>query len=150
MAYRTPVFNVWCKVRRETLVAGVPTVTFPGYSLCQVRGPKAGGAEIINAICFEILFPKWSDVRYSNQNDTIFGDWVQVAGWGNRWAQIVEVCDKGAGFTNEYRLTSAYFVDYSTGVGSLNTVLGCGVVDPTLMPPGGFTPLPLLPKLGWV
>lgn len=139
MAYRIPVFNLWSQVWRLT-VPGVPgDYTMAGYSRCQLRGPDShldGGGNL-----FEILFPKWSDVR-GRAFAASFGDVIIVAGWDEQfWATVFDVSDKGAGFANEYRqaICSWRGITASSPEGPFPTT------NPLLDPPVGYLALPLTP-----
>jgi len=148
MAYYPPRFNLWCQVQRILPPSGVRGIV--GYTKCQLRGPSSHVQPGFTGSAFEVLFPKWTDVRGVQQAPSALGDWIQIAGCGNRFAVLVSVCDKGAGFPNEYRLGVCTWIARTTSPPSpLNTVDGLGVVDSLLAPPGGFVEVPLLPQLGW-
>jgi len=145
MAFQTPRFNAWCQVRTNA-VPPLHQLTLRGYSRCQVRGMTSHIDEIDNLAGFQVLLPKWSDVRGVAQSDFNCFDWINVAGWGEHWAYVVSVTDKGAGFTNEYRIATVYWVDH----GPLNTSFVCSPINTALEPPSGFTPLPLInPSSVW-
>ncbi len=55
--------------------------------------------------------------------------------------------DKGAGFSNEYRIANVTWTPRQTS--DFNKVNGVGIVDVTLVPPMGYTPLPLITPLTW-
>jgi len=147
MAYYPPRFNTWCQVWR-LLDAGDPfAYTLVGYSSCQLRGPSPYVSEPQSV--FEVLFPKHSDVRGPQQSEAHnIGDAIILAGYdGWHWARCFFVCDKGAGFVNEYRMAiCAFFRLDSVGDGHG----GYQPIDLALEPPEGFTPLPLIESaIGW-
>lgn len=145
MAFQTPKFNLWCQVWSNNWPPLFRTQR-RGWSRCQVRGPTSHVGDLDNTANFEVLFPKWSDVRGRAQSPFDCFDWINVAGWGNHWCYVSHVMDKGAGFTNEYRIAMVYWVDH----GPLNDTYVCGSVEPTLQPPAGYVPLPLVdPQAGW-
>jgi len=145
MAFRVPRFNVWCQVRRAT--SGNPDL-IAGWSICQVRGSaSAQDPEFDNVGAFQILFPKHSDIRGPMHSEDGLGDWVQIAGWGRRYAVVTSVSDKGCGFTNEYRIAIVHWLAYASS--PLNDVLGCGAIDTELLPPEDYLELPLIEKLPW-
>lgn len=139
MAFFKPRFNLWCRVFTN---GDGPTRTLRGYSKCQVRGPTSHDDFVSTNAVFQILFPAGSDVRGTSNGAADDFDWVNVAGWGSRWAVILSVADKGAGFPNEYRLAQCTWVQY--GGGSITTQTQVGVVNPVLEPPEGYPPLPLV------
>jgi len=142
MAYFPPRFNLWCQVWRLLDPLDPFAYTMVGYSRCQLRGPSPYVAEP-QSVC-EVLFPKYSDIRGPQQSEAHnIGDTIVLAGY-DKWRhwRVFFVCDKGAGFPNEYRMAiCATFrpVDVGDGHGALP------VVNPELAPPDGFLPLPLLP-----
>jgi len=143
MAWRAPTFNVWAAVYRPDAGAVLHLV---GYSKCQYRGPTSH-SELIGSIAFEVLFPKFSDIR-----DVVHGafgaDIIEIGGWGRNYAVISGISDKGAGFTNEYRLAICTWRPRTSVLPPVP--LGQPPVDPLLEPPTGFTPLPLLTPGGWI
>ncbi len=147
MAFYPPRFNVWCKV-----YGADPTTldyVVRGYSICQVRGSegKAASQDLLGSVC-EILFPRGSDIRSPGVANTGIADLVLVAGYGNMRIGIFGVCDKGAGFANEYRQATGLFYS-NTELPLLNTD-GLHPVNVDLLPPDGYTPLPIrLPKTTW-
>lgn len=147
MAFYLPRFNVWCRVWRKLTTNTNPIEI--GYSICQVRGPEGRISPPQGQVGFEVLFPKWSDVRGFPQGVNGDGDFIQVAGWGPRTAQINSIADKGAGFANEYRVAVVGWVNFTDGL-KYNKLKGAGPVEPTLLPPDGYTPLPLIdPEASW-
>jgi len=146
MGFKVPAFNVWCQVVRPS---SPNPFQIHGWSRCQVRGTDShSDPGPTPRTIFQILFPKYSDVRSFEQSPDGLQDFIQVAGWGARFARIEGVSDKGVGFSNEYRIAVVNWV--SRDVGSpYNSVSGCGATDNTLEPPVGYTPLPLITKLGW-
>jgi len=143
MAWYPPRFNLWCQIWRPTGLGD--NYNLIGYSLCQLRGPTshidAGGGYQ------EILFPLHTDVRGIRLNGEQGQDIVVVAGWDRRWCYVSDVYDKGAGFVNEYRLATCY---WRGGVTVIPPVpAGVPVVDPELIPPDGYTPVPLLTPSPW-
>jgi len=148
MAFQVPKFNVWCRVIRKA-VTPAHTYNLVGYSRCQVRGPASNPGTGQNAMPFEVLFPKHSDVRGITNLLNGSLDYIQVAGWGPRTVQVFSVSDKGAGFTNEYRLCLVVWTLRSTTVFG-NEEDGVGSINVESEPPPGYTPLPLIePYVGW-
>lgn len=144
MAFRTPVFNTWVQVWRDNLAG---SRILYGWSVCQVRGPtshvESGGFDL------EVLFPKHSDVNYQNMfSGGRTADALCVAGYGERSLRVVFVADKGAGFSNEYRLVNATWRPTVTLVPPLPE--GIPPVDVTQAPPIGYTALPLVASLPWL
>jgi len=144
MAYFPPRFNMWCRVAFEGIVPA--NLQLRGYSLCQLRGPASRESDPGFSQGFQVLFPMYSDVRGIEQRDAGLHDWLQLAGWGDRWAVVTSVCDKGAGFTNEYRQAECQFTTH----GVTNMTPGMPAAKFGLEPPVGFVPLPLiLPEDHW-
>lgn len=140
MAFRPPTFNLWCQVYRN----GTPLV-LAGYSICQLRGPTShvdGNAQSV-----EVLFPKYSDVRGIAQSPALGGDVIVIAGYQRFYLVVEYTSDKGAGFTNEYRIASSRWRDVNTTLHPPPPYTP--VVDTTLLPPPGYTPLALVTPLPW-
>lgn len=141
--YFPPRFNMWCQVWRPS---PAPTYVLYGWSKCQMRGPTShvdsGG------LLYEVLFPKHSDVRSYTLPGDQESDVLVLGGWDRRYGVVAYVTDKGAGFANEYRLT---YVSWRTHTTIIPPVPGgCPSVDPLLIPPMGYTPLPLIsPAAVW-
>ena len=143
MAWFPPRFNLWCQVWRPS---PSPTYVLVGWSKCQSRGPtshvESGG------FYFEVLFPKWSDVRASNLPGVSENDVLVLGGFDRRWCTAAFVYDKGGGFPNEYRLVYAGWRTKTTIIPSVPP--GCCPVNADLVPPDGYTPLPLIePATDW-
>jgi len=144
MAFRTPNFNVWAQVWRPDAGAVLHSI---GYSKCQFRGPTSH-AELTGAIAFEILFPKFTDIRDIVRSEDGFADVIAIAGWGRRYAVVQGVSDKGAGFGNEYRLCVCGWRPRTAILPPVPP--GQPPIDTTEQPPAGFPTVPLITPVAWV
>lgn len=151
MAFRPPSYNLWCRVLGMTNAPGDPDVYgIRGWSLCQVRGPANNqqtypwlpGVLTYWPSVWEILFPKWSDVRCKLTSGT-FTDTIEFETDAIRKYEVHWVDDKACGFSNEYRLTlcTLQAVTYG-GPGSPRPL---PAFNPAVVPPVGYTPLPTVP-----
>jgi len=142
--YKVPNFNLWAriyKVNCETSDAADRFYLPPRYTRCSI-------AKDINLFSMHVLFPKYTYLRSDYQTPFSWGDLIQVAGWENCVGKITHVSDIGAGYFNEHRAAIVYW-DYDY---SWDNVRGqvCASCDPTLEPPEGYEPLPLvLPADFW-
>jgi len=142
MAFFPPRYNVWARVFRmnDDLDAYLEV----GYSRCQVRGTDSKQEAEANVVSStQVLFPRGTDVRGPANSRTGIPDIIFVAGYGRNWLQIRGICDKGAGFPNEYRLANCWF-QAITGWPLPVTPDGLTPVSTTLVPPDGYTPVPIL------
>lgn len=145
MAFKTPTFNVWAQVLRYQ--QGPSAYRVYGYSLCQLRGPDShweGPGPGTAGLQFEVLFPKLSDIGDLQMlSQSTWTDLVCLAGWGTRVAEVNGVCMKGGGFNNEYVLCLCSWEGANSypGLGAVNRSFP--QLNTTLVPPGGYTPLPL-------
>lgn len=134
MAYRKPVFNLFAAVYTTPAVG---EEVFRGYTPCQLRGPgnskiEEAGSDLESWILMEILFPKGTDVRDAQTAGAgKIGDTIEITPGTGRWYYVHFVDDKGAGFSNEYRLVIAR--KKWTNLGETASL----VVDPEYTPPGG-------------
>jgi len=144
VAFQTPRFNLWCRVDRWDNSIPIPAWVSVGYSRCQVRGSdsKQDITTILASEC-QVLFPKGSDVRSPQTANTGIGDYVYVAGYAYGRLQVKGICDKGAGFPNEYRLANCVFDNFSERPSFPGHVDGLLRVNPLLLPPDGYEPLPI-------
>lgn len=142
MAYFPPRFNVWCKVYRLNMVGG--DYVLAGYSICQVRGTTSHEtSDVQGAANCQVLFPKGSDVRNAAISDLHVGDYVMVAGQLHFRLHVDGVCDKGAGFGNEYREANCSYDFLGSGEPDRG---GLPPVNTDLLPPDGYLALPVIPK----
>lgn len=145
MAYRVPEFNLWATVYSNT-------GAFVGWTKCQLRGPINGLFDLEQSdqppscrILWEILVPAGTDIRTRNcsgQRGASSWDHIYLCN-DTRLAFIVQaVGDKGAGFDNEYRLCYVTpDLDFVIGNDGLPRV------NPEVVPPSGFTPVPILNRV---
>jgi len=139
MAFHAPRFNVWAAVyRHNSLTLDWDLV---GYSICQVRGTTSHeSSDVFAAASCQVLFPAGSDVRDASLSDDHVGDMIMVAGYERFRLRAAGICDKGAGFSNEYREVNCLFDPLTSGEDPRAALLR---VNPELLPPIGAPPLPV-------
>jgi len=137
MAYKIPTANCWCRVWRNV---DINEYVLAGYAYVQMRGPDSHADPVLGIQCVQVIFPKGSDVRWSDGVLTTVPDHIELAGQRGYWIRVEWVNDKGAGFSNEYRIA----------LGSYARAPGFGVgnplppVNPELLPGDDYVPLPIL------
>lgn len=143
MAFKTPTFNLWCQVWRPD---GMGNYDSMGYSPCAVRGPDSHGDSGLNTPPQQVLFPKGSDIRPAFMNAAGLADIIDVAGWGaDIYFSVTWVEDKGAGYSNEYRIAGGSWQRWAPG-----DAIPPRPVNPALTPPLGYDELPIVsPAVTW-
>jgi hypothetical protein len=140
MAFYPPRFNVWVRVYRYNSESF--SYDEVGYTIAQLRGSdsKQDITSLLPSLC-QILLPKGTDVRGTATSLTGVGDLVYPAGYGAGRYVVAAVCDKGAGFANEYRECNCYLDPFS----ELYALHPNGLlrVNVNLLPPDGFAPVPV-------
>jgi len=139
MAFYPPRFNVWAGVYRYNTLTDVWDLV--GYSICQVRGTTSHeSSDVFAASNCQVLFPAGSDVRSTAISDSHVADMVMIAGYERFRLRVSGICDKGAGFGNEYREANCLFDELTSGEDPRAALLR---VNPELLPPIGAPPLPV-------
>jgi len=117
MAYRPPVFNLFCNIytmavpNTPAIPAGSPRVEHQPCQLTygrRVQVVSTGGTAQagVLVLTMNLLVPKGVDIR--GPQDTVTADMVEVPEASGRWYAVAAVDDIGKGFANEHR-TAAIF-----------------------------------------
>ena len=95
---------------------------------------------------FELLLPVGTDLESKVLNPHERADIVVIAGTCRRYMTVLGLLPKGAGFGNEYLLAICQQIDPETGapLGMEAPEFHNWRVNPTLVPPDGFTPVPII------
>jgi len=120
MAYKLPVFNLVCNIKRPPF-ANTPAIPSPPYRLSSVSCQLAYG-ERMNASStggtgfagiplqtMNLQLPKLTDIR--GPQDSVSFDMVEVPAGSGRWYWVTFVDDIGKGFTNEHRTAGIFALE---------------------------------------
>jgi len=155
MAFQVPKFNMWLSVQKQHS-GGMGAKR---YIKGQVRGARPNlvgrfynlASQLYDLPYVEILLPAGADVRsYQFANDSTIGpiatdgEFVKGLGKLNYGWTVMAVFDVGAGFHNEFRVALGRQVeDHVTGHVDDG---GMGRLNPDLLPPDGYTAVPILAR----